>query len=84
MNERIKELAKQSGIDIYGLGSNQDKWEERLTKFSTLIVQDLCRLMEQTEDDAYHCFGPGEVPTEYLDWLRHWQEAFEKHFKALE
>lgn len=82
MNERLRALEKQSGMDVYGLGLDRTKWEERLAKFSELIVQEMCGLMEQAEDDAYHCFEPGEVSTEYIDWLRNWQEAFEKHFKA--
>ena len=66
MNERLKELWNRSNHD-----------EE---VFAELIVQEMCGMMEQAEDDAYHCFEPSERPTEYIEWLRDWQVRFEKHF----
>ena len=51
-----------------------------LEKFAELIVLEVCGMMEQAEDDAYHCFEPSERPTEYIAWLRDWQERFAKHF----
>ena len=50
MNARIIELAKESGIDIYGLGKDREKWEQCLQSFAELISND-CR---QTiiEDDV--------------------------------
>ena len=52
----------------------------RAQKLAELIVKEMCGLMEQAEDDAYHCFEPSERPTEYINWLRDWQERFVKHF----
>ena len=82
MNERIRQLAEQARI--------KDHWsmDERryLTnyldeqKFAELIVKEMCGMMEQTEDDAYHCFEPSERPTEYIEWLNQWRTRFEKHF----
>ena len=40
MNERIKELAKQSGMDIYGLGLDRNKWEDTVERFAELIVRE--------------------------------------------
>ncbi len=85
MNERIKELAEQAreyattrhSVSNIVLSINNDKFEQ---KFAELIVQEMCSIMEQAEDDAYHCFEPSERPTEYIEWLRDWQERFAKHF----
>ena len=78
MNERIKQI-----IDICGLylaPDNPEVLEKELEFFAELIVLEMCGMMEQAEDDAYHCFEPGEQPTEYIEWLRDWQERFAKHF----
>ncbi len=90
MNERIKELAKQAGGNPnykafrgYFLPPPPDYIDPAtvdLGKFAELIVQEMCSIMEQAEDDAYHCFEPSERPTEYIEWLRDWQERFAKHF----
>jgi hypothetical protein len=41
MNERIREFARQSHLDVYGLGKDREKWESTLEKFAELIVRDL-------------------------------------------
>jgi methyl coenzyme M reductase subunit C-like uncharacterized protein (methanogenesis marker protein 7) len=76
VNDNIIELAKQAGCKIDTLGYG----EGNLEKFAELIVKEMCGMMEQAEDDAYHCFEPSERPTEYIEWLRDWQERFTKHF----
>ena len=78
MNQRIKELARLSGW-----GDTSDPYIRQafdVNMFAELIVREMCGLMEQAEDDAYHCFEPSERPTEYINWLRDWQERIEKHF----
>jgi hypothetical protein len=91
MNERIKELAKQAefyaweelakvpGPAEMAISKRVFDGSFRL-KFAELIVREMCGLMEQAEDDAYHCFDPSERPTERIEWLRDWQERFTKHF----
>ena len=91
MNERIKQLAEEAEK----LKRDEVSYRERLhnryctgdmeeeifrEKFAELIVKEMCGLMEQAEDDAYHCFEPSERPTEYIEWLRDWQERVAKHF----
>lgn len=81
MNESIAKLANQSGFDVDSTGKFGNYSEmHRLEKFAELIVKEMCGMMEQAEDDAYHCFDPSERPTEYIEWLRNWQERFTKHF----
>jgi hypothetical protein len=46
MNEQIKKLSKQSGIDVYGLGKDREKWENSLEKFANLIVQECVSIVD--------------------------------------
>ena len=47
MNERIRELAEQSGLDIYDLGLDRNKWDTTVSKFAELIVRE-CALIAKT------------------------------------
>ena len=86
MNERIKELAEQATSKPHrsqGFGGEPTHIYPGyldLEKFAELIVREMCGMMEQAEDDGYHCFEASERPTEYIEWLRDWQERFTKHF----
>ena len=83
MNKRMIELWQEAHDH-----ANKQAWVDLTqnvsfifeAKFAELIVKEMCELMEQAEDDVYHCFEPSERPTEYIEWLRSWQERFTKHF----
>jgi len=47
MNDRIKELEKLSGLEIYGLGKNRDKWEFTVEKFSELLIKECCDVLNK-------------------------------------
>jgi len=57
MNERIRELARQSGMDIYGLGLDRVKWEGALGRFSELIVKECLDIVNRKEY-SYHEADP--------------------------
>jgi hypothetical protein len=40
MNERIKELVRESNLDVYGLGKEKYKWEYTVEKFAELIIRE--------------------------------------------
>ena len=40
MNERIRSFARESNLDVYGLGLDKVKWEAVLEKFAALIVRE--------------------------------------------
>lgn len=89
MNERINELRLDAGISLlhdepYLVAVNKSGEIEDpmigLEKFAWLIVKEMCGLMEQAEDDCYHCFEPSERPTDYIAWLNQWRTRFEEHF----
>ena len=44
MNERIKELVRESNLDMYGLGKERHRWEYTVEKFAELIVRECARL----------------------------------------
>jgi len=79
MNERINELIKQSYVTVRSQ-NDRDVTYFSQEKFAELIVREMCGLMEQVEDDLYHCFEPSERPTDRIEWLQYWQESFKKHF----
>ena len=46
MNKRIEELAEQSGLDIYGLGLDWNKWDTAVSKFAELIVRECADIVK--------------------------------------
>ena len=40
MKERIRELVRESNLDVYGLGKDRYKWEYTIEKFAELIVRE--------------------------------------------
>ena len=44
MNERIRELVRESNLDMYGLGKERHRWEYTVEKFAELIVRECARL----------------------------------------
>lgn len=65
MNERIKELAMQAGVDTKMLNNNQ---LAMLTEFSKLIVQECSELTLDYVDDHY-----------YRGWLDY-RDTIRNHF----
>jgi hypothetical protein len=47
MNEQIKELVRESNLDVYGLGKDRAKWEVALEKFAELIIKDCIEINKQ-------------------------------------
>ena len=48
MKEKIRQFAKESGLDIYGLGKDRAKWEDTMIKFAELIVRECARIARAT------------------------------------
>lgn len=88
MNERIRELMEQAHVQPSAQQAGQFTWTHpkqfSIEKFAELIVKEMCGMMEQAEDDCYHCFEPSERPTEYISWLNEWRTRFEQHFGVKE
>ena len=59
MNERIRELVRESNLDMYGLGKERHRWEYTVEKFAELIVRECSNIAEQY--DAPKMSGPGMI-----------------------
>ncbi len=40
MNKQLRQFEKESGLEIYGLGTRREKWEAALEKYAELIVKE--------------------------------------------
>jgi len=45
MNERIRELVRESNLDVYGLGKERYRWEYTVEKFAKLIVRECATII---------------------------------------
>jgi hypothetical protein len=58
MKEKIRQFARESGLDIYGLGKDRTKWEDTMTKFAELIVRECIKQARKDENGpAYEAVG---------------------------
>ncbi len=46
MNEKLRQYEKESGLEIYGLGTRRVKWEATMEKFAELIVRECAQTVE--------------------------------------
>ena len=55
MNERIRELVRESNLDMYGVGKERHRWEYTVDKFAELIVKECIFAVEDAGGiDKYH------------------------------
>jgi hypothetical protein len=45
MNERMRELVRESNLDVYGLGKERYRWEYTVEKFAELIVKECATII---------------------------------------
>ena len=61
MNERIRELVRESHLDVYGLGKERYKWEYTVEKFAELIVRECASKVTRNEAlNIFEHFGVRE------------------------
>ena len=53
MNERIRTLARESHLDVYGLGTDRAKWEATVVKFAELIIRDCDQYARSTWEHGH-------------------------------
>lgn len=46
MNTRLREIVRQSRIDIHGLGQDREKWEAAVARFAEAIIQECLLSLE--------------------------------------
>ena len=42
MNDKIRNYVRESRLDVYGLGTDREKWEAAIDRFMELVVDDVC------------------------------------------
>ena len=47
MNERIKELIRESHLDVYGLGKDRANWEATVLESTQMIVKECIKINRQ-------------------------------------
>ena len=47
--ERIRDLVRESRLDVYGLGKDRDKWEYTVEKFAEMIVLECADIADKAE-----------------------------------
>jgi hypothetical protein len=47
MKDQIRNFARESHLDVYGLGKDRVKWETALEKFAELIVREMLVTCEE-------------------------------------
>jgi len=57
MNELIKKFARESHIDVYGLGKDRDKWEATCEKFAELIVRECVGVADHSNINGKSIIG---------------------------
>lgn len=57
MNERIKELARESHLDVYGLGRDRAKWEDTLEQYTKMVILECNRYARSTWEHGDHLGG---------------------------
>ena len=85
MNERIRKLAEQAGLefdDDEALEFGKQIYyvtKEDMEKFAELIVREMCGMMEQAQDDC-DTGDPTETNWGYISQLQDWIDRFKEHF----
>ena len=46
MNERLRQLVRQSRIDVYALGKDNTKWEAAVNRFAQSLIQECLLSLE--------------------------------------
>ena len=46
MNERLRQLVRQSRIDVYALGTDNTKWEAAVNRFAQSVIQECLLSLE--------------------------------------
>lgn len=79
----ITQFARQSHLDVYGLGLDKAKWELALERYTRLVVQDCINVVDKIVPPGYN---------DYPDYRDQIEAAFrsecaveiKKHFKVIE
>ncbi len=71
MNEKlVRQFERESGLEVYGLGLNRVKWNDRLIKYTKLVEDSTRRAcIKKLEDSAQATSNGGDVYLAAAIWL---------------
>lgn len=46
MNNKIRDFARESHLDVYGLGHDHEKWEQVVDRFAQMVVEHCALLVD--------------------------------------
>ena len=61
MNERIRELVRESNLDLYGLGKERHRWEYTVEKFAELIVRECAKQVDNYWDEFENGYADKKI-----------------------
>jgi hypothetical protein len=63
MNSKIKQIVRDSHLDVYGLGKDYQKWDETVTNFSNQLIGEvvLAILATDTRQIVYTTYDRDQV-----------------------
>jgi hypothetical protein len=61
MNEKIRQFAKESHLDVYGLGKDRAKWEATLEQYTKLVILECDRYARNTWEHGHLLGGDLKV-----------------------
>lgn len=55
MNKTIRDIERESGIDVYSLGLDRSKWEAKLVSYTEMIVRECADIALREDHDPSDC-----------------------------
>ncbi len=64
MNEKIREIERLSGLELYGLGLDRAKWEAAVERFTEMVLTSASdHIMESSDRDRREYFADKVLKT---------------------
>ena len=58
MNDQLRKFYRLSGLDIYGLGKDREKWEAAIDRYTEFVIRECgCYLLENEVVDIMDVIG---------------------------
>lgn len=61
MKAMMRQMARESHLDVYGLGLDKEKWEEALSRYTELVIKECADHILNTSDRYRKEYFAGKV-----------------------
>jgi hypothetical protein len=80
MNEKIKSISEHTGLAVYGLGLDREKFERALTRYTDSVVKECINKIETYQIPVGNS-AAGEMACEWTyDALKEIRDEIKEHF----